>query len=144
MSLSPFAYNHSYAQRYFPLNKEKAEAENLRWHEASEQRNSSPPKTEHEQGQFPSTDDSFVTSSVVSGRQILISTPEIKLSRRLGIPLACETYEERMERRAKRLGEISLQERVCDRTGTKVRTAYSDSTTPIVWDKGIYEREFSS
>lgn len=141
---SPIAYNHSLAQRYFPLSKEEALAKGFRWIEQTI------PEAEYaiEANQLPDTlpesDSSIIVRSALSGRPFKITTQEIKWYRRLNVPLPRLTYDERMEERAKILGTISLYERPCMKTGVPLKTNYSPDSPWIVWSRDEWEKEYRS
>ena len=135
-------YNQSLAQRYFPLTKEQAVDQGYRWYEGNaaqaEEMNVSVLDDV-----LPATDASFVAKSIESDKPYLITATEIALSRKLHVPLPRKTYDESMQERMMSLGGISLYDRACAKTGKPIRTNIAPDTPWIVWDKDVYEQEFS-
>jgi hypothetical protein len=142
LQMSPFPYNHSYAQRLFPLTKREAEKERLSWHEKeSLERKDVIPASELPDA-LPGSDTSLIVQS--SGSTLFrITSEEIKFCRRLNVPLPRTSYDQRMEKLFKEFGGINLHQRRCPRTGRLLQTTYGPESGWIVWDRGEYEQEYS-
>ncbi len=141
---SPTPYNHTFAQRYFPFTKEQIEGGGLRWTpdeapdiataiEASALPDIATPVTA-----------AIVVKSVQSGKAFSITPLEVKQYVALNAPLPRTTYIERMRERAKKLGGMTLYERQCAKTGKPILTVIPPDAPWVVWDKDVYEAEFSS
>lgn len=135
---SPTPYNHSIAQRYFPLTRTEAEARGCTWYDKHvEDAAQAIPASQLPDG-LPATDDPIVVKSSLSGKPFRIIAQEIKRYRQLGVPLPRTAYDERMEARAKSLGGIRLYERKCAKTGKPLFTTYGPETPFPVWDREEY------
>lgn len=124
---SPFAYNESVAQDYFPLSKDEAVSRGYRWREDD--------KTEFRPSDFvPPLDIANVDNSIcdkilaceVSGRNYKITPSELKFYKRMKVPVPRKHFIERHKARlAKRLG-YELFERACDKCGVAMQTTYGN------------------
>jgi len=129
-SLSPFAYNESIAQEYFPLAKEDALAAGFRWEENI-------PRTS---GQETVKNDELLRnpalySADMLGKQILrcdacgynyrLTAQEISFYTRLALPLPRECFNCRHERRMKQRNIRKLWDGKCAKCGAEFRTSYS-------------------
>ena len=136
-------YNRSYAQRYFPLEKEQALAAGLRWYEKEDAAVADAIPASDLPDRLPEGDETFVVRSEKSGQPFRITQKEIEYYRRFRVPLPRRTYDERMRDRATWLGDIRLYQRSCEKTGKPVLTVYPPDSPYIVWDKDEYEAEFA-
>ena len=141
MDLSPIPYNHSYAQRYFPLTKRQALERGLGWYDKEVEDAKQAVNAGALPDQLPSASEPILARSVSSGRPYRITTKEMEKYHQLGVPLPRYTYDERMELRAKKLGGIRLYERTCMKTGKPILTTYAPDSPYIIWDRDIYEEE---
>src|SRR3989338_3225076 len=137
---SVFAYNHSMAQRYFPLTKEQAKQKGLPWYD---EQSDGIAESDIPDG-FPAADVSLQLRSTLSGRVFSVTAQEMRRYRKLGVPLPRMTYDERMEKRAEKLGGIVLFDRTCAKNGKPMQTTIPPDSPWIVWEKDTYETHFSS
>ncbi len=142
ISMSPYAYNHTLAQRYYPLTKEQVAALGGRWIEETMPEAAQAIEASALPDGLPDTDDAIIVKSERSGRPFKITSQEIKRYRQFQVPLPRLTYDERMEDRAKILGGIKLYDRTCAKTGKPIRTTIPPDSPWIVWDREEWEREF--
>lgn len=144
MQLSPMPYNRSIAQRYFPLTKAQALAENLSWHEEDEKEFPGEIINADELPDgLPSNNNPLTIRSALSNQPFQIIPEEIKKYRSLRTPLPRLTYYERMEIRAKKLGGLRLYEKTCAKTGKRISTTYPPESPYTIWDRDEYEKEFN-
>ena len=123
---SPFAYNESVANDYFPANKESIEKEGLRWKTELE---------DHQAPQLRAPVDSIdklsdsqldqVFASNLSGRPYKITKHEREFYRKMMVPLPLYTFDERMQIRLESRNPRQLWQRVCSVTGEKLISTYS-------------------
>lgn len=126
---SPFAYNETVAQDYFPLSKEEAMARGYRWREED--------KSEFKPSEYePPVDIDKVPDEIcnkvlaceVSGRNYKITPAELRFYRRMKLPVPRKHFIERHKARlGKRLG-YELWESACDKCKAKVLTAYAPTS----------------
>ena len=124
-SASPYAYNQTMAQWYFPLTKEEALQQGFRWHDEED------PHTGAEATDVPDdlsevSDDilSQVLRSTKSGRKFKVIAPELAFHRTHQIPLPTNTPAQRMESFAA-ANTRTLYDRTCDECGLEISTTYS-------------------
>lgn len=142
-SYSPFPYNHSHAQRYFPLSKDEAEAQGNHWYYRpliADNMLDADKLPDH----LPAGDDPLVVKSANSERAFRITSEDIRRLRKLSVPLPRTTYDERMNARAMKMGGVRLFQRNCAKTGRPLQTTIPPDSPWIVWDRKVYEEEFSS
>ncbi len=142
MTDSPFPYNHSMAQRYFPVSRSDAATQKLLWHEQKLAQSGQAIDPSVLPDKLPASDEPIITRSAVSGKAFKITGEEVKHRRRFSAPLPRESYDERMEERAKNLGGVHLYERMCAKTGKPILTTFPPASPWIIWDKDIYDQEF--
>lgn len=142
--MSVISYNHSLAQRYFPLSKEKVQERGRTWYEKEDVDARGAVAAESLPDGLPAHDEAIVSRSTLSGRPFKITTQEIKRYRQLRVPLPRLAYDERIGERAGILGGIRLYERKCVKTGKPILTTYSPDSPYTIWHRDEYEKMFSS
>lgn len=117
---SPNPYNHTFAQRYFPMTKEQVLKAGLVWEDDEFTDRTDAIQANDLPDTATATAKPFVVKSAVSGKHFSITTQEIRHSAMLKAPLPRTTYAEGMEDRASRLGGMMLYERTCAKTGKPI------------------------
>jgi hypothetical protein len=140
-SLSPIAYNHSVAQRYFPLTKDDVSQMGLRWF--VDHLPEAPQAIEAEllPDELLRTDETIIVRSVHSGHPFKITSQEIRKYRQFQVPLPRTTYDERMEERIKILGGVHLYDRSCATCQKPISTSYSPERPEKVVCEECYLKE---
>lgn len=138
-SLTPFPYNLTLAQRYFPETREQILGDGLAFHELTSPDTKAAIEPSLLPDALPPTDESLVTRSAVSGRSFRITTAELRAYRKLRIPLPRLSYDERIEARARKLGSPRLVETMCAKTQQPISTTRRDG---LVWERERYQEEF--
>jgi len=142
MSSSGMPYNQTLAQRYFPLTKVEAEAEDLQWHERDALSvQGDIPTDEHVDG-YPEVQ-SLTLRCETSGKIFKLTESEVNRYKKFQAPLPRKAYDERLHARFMQVGSIKLYDRTCDKTGQPIKTTIPPDSDWIVWDKDVYEQEFS-
>ena len=144
MENSAIPYNHSMAQRYFPLTQVEVGGRGGLWYEQEE-----PPSVEPLDHQLlpdflPRDAKPIVVRSCLSGRPFLITAREIDKYRELGVPLPRLHYEERIERRAENLGKLELVARRSDKSSATFETALPANVSYPIWHKDEFDQTFFS
>lgn len=142
LSFSPFPYNKTVAQTYFPLSQQETEAQGLTWYAQESEDNAKAIDASALPDGHPVSDDSLIVRSEQSGKAFRITEQEIKRYRALSTPLPRTTYDERMEERIRILGGIRLYNRTCAKTGKPILTTYPPETPFPIWDREEYIQEF--
>ncbi len=142
MNLSPTPYNHSIAQRYFPIAETDVTKFGCRWYSRETEDVSTASDAQSLPDDLPSNDNPIVVKSTESNRPFRITSQEIKRYRKIGAPLPRTTYDERMAKRMNLLGGLTLFARTCDKTGKPIQSTYGPDTPFPVWDREEYNKEF--
>jgi hypothetical protein len=142
-ALAPFPYNYSYAARFFPESREEVLSQGLSWLEKEFVESTETLESEDIPDGLPESDQSMVVKSTKSGRSFRITQQEIEKYRQLNVPLPRMSYDERMEARAAELGGLELCTRFCEKTGKELLSAYPPDLDYIIWDKELWDQEFS-
>ncbi len=127
MSLSPFAYNESVAQDYYPLTKEQAKNLGLKWMEENEELvyqgpKLSPPLWARDAGNDVTKN---IYTCVASGKLYKITPQELALYKKMDLPLPQKAPEQRFKERMRRKNPRMLWVRPCSDCGVQMETAYS-------------------
>ncbi len=154
IDLSPFAYNESNAQRFFPKTKEEALAQGFKWHEVEEVKYNITKKAENLPDIISETDES-VLSEVVEcnncGKAYRFTLGELNLMRRLSLPLPHQCFICRQNLRFTRTNLPKLYSRVCmcdkenhEHSGkceVEFETSYAPERPEIVYCEKCYQQE---
>ena len=143
LELSPAPYNHSLAQRVYPLTREEAKNAELWWYDKPLVSGQAVDASDLPD-ELPRSDEALVVRSAASGTLFRITSEEIRRYRDFKVPLPRVSYDERMQERAVELGGVELYERQCAETGKAIITPISPETPWIVWEKTAYENTFFS
>ena len=140
-AMSPFGYNETMAQEYFPLSKEEVAARGWNWYEQKE-------KTENYLGPDYEIPDAIcdvlddVTKKIllcaVTGKPYKIIPQELKLYRDLGIPIPRQCPEERHKRRMQLRNPRHLWKRQCQKCQQDIETTYAPERPEIVYCEECY------
>ncbi len=143
--LSPFAYNETIAQEYFPLTKEEAIARHLNWKEDEQ--------TAVYQGSNFQVPESIaevsndicekVLSCEISKKPYKVNQKELEFYRNMGVPVPRTAFEVRHLERLKEKGPMYLWERECSNCHSVVSTNCSpEKYAAIICEKcymeGVY------
>lgn len=146
IAFSPFGYNQSRAQEYFPLTKEQATAQGIAWSDfdppAPEAKKTIPasrlPQTIAE---IPDEILQWAIRCEVSGRPFKIIKQELDFYRRTKLPLPRrhpdQRYQDRMAQRRPR----KLWKRSCMKCQKEIQTAYAPERPEIVCCEKCYLKE---
>ncbi|MFH0820801.1 MAG: hypothetical protein V1908_03435, partial [Candidatus Peregrinibacteria bacterium] len=141
LELSPFAYNETVAQEYFPLSHGQAETQGLFWFE--EKRDTTPSHYSIPDHIRDVKDDILdaVLTCYKTGRPYKIIPQELKFYRENNIPIPrlCP-YERHMERLRLR-GPRKLWDRQCQKCNAPIKTMYSPERPEIVYCENCYLKE---
>ena len=143
--LSPFGYNETVAQEYFPLTEADVTALGWKWHTDTES------ETSAYQGPcFPipqnidETTDEIVQKILVcerSGRPFKIIPQELTLYREHHLPLPRLCFEERHLDRVRNRNPRRLWERTCMKCGKEMQATYAPERPETVYCERCYLRE---
>lgn len=141
--LSPFGYNETIAQEYYPLNKEAAEKIGAKWYQ--EEPSS---KYEGKKIKIPETINQ-VTEEVLKeiltcdncNKNYKIIAQELKFYRQMGVPIPLLCFDCRHQRRLQLRNPFKLYTRNCVKCGTAMQTTYSPDLPETIYCESCYLKE---
>lgn len=139
MTLSHFGYNETLAQWYYPMTKEQALAEGLKW------RDEDPKDYVKSDYVVPDLIDdvpSDITKKILSctdcGKNYKILPQELKLLKQMGIPAPTQCFFCRHERRSKMRNQKYLYDRNCGKCDVSIQTTYNAAQPEITYCETCY------
>ena len=149
--LSPFAYNETIAQEYFPLTKEEALKKGFAWQDEEERNYKIDIKTKNIPDNIKDMEDDIVNKVISCGHAgkcrhqcteaFKIVPEEFKFYKRMNLPLPrlcpnCRHYE--------RIGQrnpLKLWDRNCMKCGATVKTTFAPERPEIIYCEKCYQQE---
>jgi hypothetical protein len=140
-SISPFGYNETVAQEYFPLDQQQAKKENWKWHaETAADKNYLGPKIDVP-ADITKVDDS-ITSAILlcekTGKPYKIIPQELKFYRDTNTPIPRLSPDERHRQRMAALNPRKLWNRECMKCKKAIQTTYAPERSEIVYCEACY------
>ena len=143
--LSPFAYNETIANYYFPLTKEEAAKKNMSWYDI--------PDTEHKitlpaSSLPPKADDidDAIQNEIIECKEckkgFRVTAPELYLHKKINVPLPHKCWKCRYKRRFDAVNKPQLYTRKCQKCSNEISTSYSPDRPEIVYCSTCYQQEF--
>lgn len=137
VSISPFAYNETFAQEHFPLTKEQTLAKGWKWKDVTGE----PPQVSKSipANQLPdsieSVGDDVLEYAIIcegTGKPFRIIKNELDFYRREGLPLPHLHPDERHKRRKNLRTPYRLWSRACNRCNKEIQTSYSPERPEMI------------
>jgi hypothetical protein len=123
MAISPFAYNETVAQEYYPLTKEQILAKGLKW------------KEEEEIKIEPN-----MPVCLICGKNFRIIPQEIKFYNKMGLPQPEKCYKCRYQERLKLRDPRGLWLRKCFQCGQEIKSIYASYRPERVYCEECYQK----
>ncbi len=141
--LSPFSYNESFAQQYFPLNEEEIKNVGFKYVEPKKPDYIETIKTENIPDSIFDISDDFINEIIKCdcGKFFRVVLGELQLLKRFGIPVPRKCPDCRHMSRMKLLNLPFLYNRNCDKCGLDVRTSFAPERTEIIYCEKCYQQE---
>jgi hypothetical protein len=157
-SISPFAYNETVAQDYFPLTKNQILAKGYKWHDRQDREY----KIDFMSDELPKTikevDDSILKKTILCKTQLSeenkkkyyncttafkITKAELDFYRSIGLPLPEKCFHCRRQDRMAKRSPRKLWHRHCMKPGcqNKFETSYAPDRPEIVYCEQCYQQE---
>jgi hypothetical protein len=141
VSMSPFGYNETVAQEYFPLTKEEVLSRGWKWHEEEEKQDQYlGPKYEIPDSILDVPDD--ITKQIllceVTRKPYKIIPQELKFYREMGIPIPRKCPDQRHKERMALRNPRKLWNRQCAKCQQPIATSYSPERPEIVYCEACY------
>ncbi|MDD5740331.1 MAG: hypothetical protein PHO20_06215 [Candidatus Peribacteraceae bacterium] len=146
--MSPFAYNETIAQEYFPLTKEQAIAHGWRWKEEEEEVEERQENYLGPQVPVPDdirdADDSIcerILRCAVTGKLFKIIPQELQFYRDMKLPLPRKCFVQRQRERFALRNPRQLFKRTCAKCKKPIETTYAPNRPEIVYCEECYLKE---
>lgn len=145
--LSPFGYNETLANDFFPLSREQAQKEGFNWSNYEPphpQVGETKPASELPDSIKNVNDDAlnWIIKCEITGKPFKLTAQELKYYRRQNIPLPRRHPDERHRERMAFRNSPKLYNRVCAKTGVPIKTTYPPDRPEIIWSEEAYLKEF--
>ena len=144
-ALSPFGYNETVAQEYFPLTENNAKKQGFKWKTDTEA------QTSAYQGPSPTLPDDIkdVPDDIVqkilmcetSGKPYKIIPQELALYRQHNLPLPRKCFDQRHVERIQRRNPRQLWKRECMKCGKELESSYAPERPEKVYCEECYLKE---
>jgi hypothetical protein len=139
MAFSPFAYNEAIVNEYFPLTKEEAVAQGYTWRDEEKKDYKSAT------AQIPDTIENLsdgicdeTLACTTCGKNYQIQKQELKIHRRINIPLSPKCADCRHLKRMELRNPRKLWERNCDNCKIEIQTSFDPKRSEKVYCESCY------
>lgn len=140
VSLSPFGYNETIAQEYYPLTQDEALHLGYRW------KRDDPHEFQTQTVDFPETitetPDSIVNESFsceTTGRSFRIIPQELEFYRRYGLPVPRKHPDERHADRMRQRNGHTLYDRTCDKCNSAIISPFAPDRPETIYCERCYQ-----
>jgi hypothetical protein len=144
VAMSPFAYNETVAQEYFPLTEEEVKKRGWQWHADDDPRKSyMGPPTDIPQNitDVPNDFPQRILACQVSGKFYKIIPQELEFYRDHGLPIPRKCPDQRHKERMALRNPRKLWSRKCKKCGKGIETSYPPERPEIVYCEECYLKE---
>ncbi len=141
-AFSPFAYNETVAQEYFPLDKTTALARGYRWKDQEQKEYKAQTyKIPDRINDVPDSISNEILACCECGKNFRVIKQEIKFYKKMNIPVPRKCPDCRHQGRIKRRNPRRLWDRNCAKCGNKIQTTYSTDRPETVYCEKCYLKE---
>jgi len=145
VGISPFAYNETLSQRFFPLSKEKVIAEGYQWQDIEKREHKITKKASDLPDHIKDTPDSILGEVIACqkcGRGFKIIKIELDFLRRMNLPLPRECPFCRMDEKVSQwVKNLRVFKRLCSKCGAEFETNYPKEEVDYILCKKCYLAE---
>ncbi|MFA5855518.1 MAG: hypothetical protein WC846_04575 [Candidatus Gracilibacteria bacterium] len=140
IKISPFAYNETPAQDYFPLTKTEALAKGYKWNDNANNDSYIGPIVKLPDSASDANEDicKQILSCASSGKPYKIIPQELAFCKRMGIPLPHHSFKQRHLGRMALRNPRRLWPRTCSKCGGAILTSYAPDRPEIVYCEECY------
>ena len=143
VEISPFGYNETVAQEYFPLNKEEATKRGWKWKDEENQLGYQGPRIEISKS-IQDVSDSIcdqVLTCEVTGKNYKITPPELTFYRKHNLPIPKKHPDQRHKERLTLRNPRKLWKRNCTKCGKEIQTTYAPERPETVYCEKCYLKD---
>lgn len=141
-AISPFGYNETVAQEYYPLTKERAQSEEFKWKDSEERGFYDGPKYQVPDNIKEVSEDPCkqVLVCEISGKPYKVIGAELKFYKKMGIPVPRRSPDQRHRDRIAIRNPRWLWTRNCSQCGTQISTSYRPERKEKIFCAACYEK----
>ncbi len=141
MSLSPFAYNETIAQDFFPLKRDQVLQRGIMWKEEQESSKYYGPSIEiaDDIGGTPADITNQILSCSSCHRRYKIIVHELRFYQMMNLPLPRQCFDCRHLKRLELRNPRKLWDRTCMKCSTPIQTSYAPDRKEIVYCEKCYQ-----
>ena len=140
IEISPFAYNETVAQDYFPLTREEVIAKGWRWYEDESEKMYKDPKVEIPEN-IANIDEDLckkILTCEATGKPYKVIPQELQFYKRMGLPIPNKCPDQRHKDRMKLRNPRKLWDRKCAKCSKDVKTTFAPERLEIVCCEECY------
>jgi hypothetical protein len=144
LETSPFSYNETIANYYFPLTKEEAGEKNISWYDGIDTEHTPTMRAED----VPTDVESIshdIQKEIIECQECRkgyrFNELEIMLHKKIQVPLQSICWKCRFKRRFERVNKPGLYNRTCDKCSAPIQTSYAPDRPEIVFCEKCYQEE---
>jgi hypothetical protein len=144
LGISPFGYNETFAQQFFPKTKEAATAQGSSWYEGEPSQYQVTKQGSDLPDTIAATEDSVLKENIgcnECGKAFRLTQGELALMRKLNLPLPRICSNCRQKARFARTNPPKLYDRTCAKCSKAIKTSYAPERPEIVYCEECYQRE---
>ncbi|MEK7585814.1 MAG: hypothetical protein AAB477_01080 [Patescibacteria group bacterium] len=144
LEASPFAYNETMANYFFPLTRKEAEEKQMSWYDIPDTEHEITLKIEDLPQNVEDIDNKIlkeIISCTVCKKGYKFNELEIMLHKKIQVPLPSICWKCRFKRRFDRVNKSYLYDRTCDKCSTNITTSYAPDRPEIVYCEKCYQQE---
>ena len=142
--ISPFGYNETMAQEYFPLNESQALQKGFTWFESEKPVYTITIKAEDLPDMINNVSDSILEDTIecaICKRGFKIVPNELSFLRKFNLPIPRSCPECRYKERFGKIQLPKLYDRICMKCSTPIKTSYAPERLEIVYCEKCYQAE---
>lgn len=140
IEISPFAYNETVAQDYFPLSKEEVLKKGWRWREDESEKMYKGPRVEIPVNINDAGEDicKKILTCEVTGKPYKIIPQELQFYKKMQLPIPKKCPDQRHKDRMKLRNPRKLWDRKCDKCEKNMKTVYAPDRPEIIYCEECY------
>jgi hypothetical protein len=140
-SISPFAYNETIAQEWYPMSESEAKAQGLKWQSNEEETEKYLGPDAVVPADIQDVSDEVIKRILrcsVTGKPFKIIPQELALYRSMNLPVPTKCPDQRHAERMSRINPRCLWERQCARCSKDIQTSYHPDRSELIYCDECY------
>ena len=144
IGFSPFSYNETIAQYFFPLTEDEAKSKNISWYKNIDTKYEISMNFRDVPQDIENVSDSILKEIIecsTCGKGYKFNDLELMLYRKIRTPLATSCWRCRFKRRFDRVNGFKLYNRNCYKCNKDIKTSYAPDRPEIIYCESCYQQE---